>query len=433
MAFRLVANPAVRARPFPSPRHLSRLRLCISSRPYSESRYDEVLKSEIRKNWKGWTKAAAAGGLALVGYVTRDLWITDRYREYQRRSHQSDRDSAIYEALKRGPSFSELVQDTLPRDALVSEAKKLITPAKKSRGYSLVIGEHGTGKTSLIQLTVNSLKKPKGIVYVMIPNTDEVNMNPTIVIDAVKKALGWSSDLVLDSRNTSTHIFEVLDTFSRVALRYRKAHQAIPVLIIDNANRLPQLLLAQIQDFAKEASDSDIATVIFISSEGRIPRRMRERSAWSRVQRVFEIGDVSRDEALQYLRLQDIDDKTAAQIYELVGGRMILLKSTARNIQTGVRIDDLRRSLLNEAKGQLKAAKMLPGGEFHKQEKAIIGKLLKENDISDDTYWAIAGDEIGEKMLQGNVFSHHFDADNITFQSTLMKRYCELHSTLWEG
>jgi hypothetical protein len=94
---------------------------------------------------------------------------------------------------------------------------------------------------------------------------------------------------------------------------------------------------------------------------------------------------------------------------------------------------DLRRSLLNEAKGQLKAAKMLPGGAFHKQEKAIIGKLLKENDISDDTYWAIAGDEIGEKMLQGNVFSYHFDADNITFQSTLMKRYCELHSTLWEG
>jgi hypothetical protein len=36
----------------------------------------------------------------------------------------------------------------------------------------------------------------------MIPNTDEVNTNPTIVIDAVKKALGWSSDLVLDSRNS---------------------------------------------------------------------------------------------------------------------------------------------------------------------------------------------------------------------------------------
>jgi len=47
------------------------------------------------------------------------------------RSHQSDRDSAIYEALKRGPSFPDLVQDILLRDVLVSEAKKLIAPAKE--------------------------------------------------------------------------------------------------------------------------------------------------------------------------------------------------------------------------------------------------------------------------------------------------------------
>ncbi|KAI9782085.1 MAG: hypothetical protein M1839_005431 [Geoglossum umbratile] len=431
MAFRLVANPAIRARPFPSPRHLPRLQLCISSRPYSGLKYDEVWKNEIRKNWKGWTRAAAAGGLALVGYITRDLWITDRYREYQRHSHQSDRDSAIYETLKRGPSFPELVQDTLPRDALASEARELITPEKEPQGYSLVIGEHGTGKTSLIQLIVNSLKKPKGVVYVMIPNTDDVNTNPTIVIDAVKKALGWSVDPVLDSRDTATTIFEVFDVFSRVALRYRNAHQAIPVLVVDNTNKLPTLLLAQFQDFAKEASDSGIATVIFVSSEGRIPRRMRERSAWSRVQRVFEIGDVSRDEALQYLRLHGIDDKTAAQIYELVGGRMILLKSTARNIQKGVRIDDLRHALFNETDDRLRVTGMLPGGEFHKQGKAIISKLLKENVISNYTYWTTVGDDkIGEEMLQKNVFSYHFSAGNVTFQSTLMKRYCEQYRTL---
>ncbi|KAI9770400.1 MAG: hypothetical protein M1840_003286 [Geoglossum simile] len=398
MAFRLVANLAIQACPFSSPRHLPRLQLCPSSRPYSKFKYDKVWKNEIWKNWKGWTKAAAASGLALVGYITRDLWITDRYREYQRRLHQSDCDFVIYKALKRGPLFSELVQDTLSHDTLISKAKKLITPAKKPRGYSLVIREHGTEKTSLIQLTVNSLKKPKGIVYVMIPNTDNVNTNPAIVTNAMRKALG----------SAATTIFEVFDVFSRVALRYQDTHQAILVLVVDNVNKLPKLLLAQFQDYAKEASDSGIATVIFVSSEGRIPRHMRE---------VHSQGD----EALQYLRLKDIDDKMAAQIYDLVGRHIILLKSATSNIQDGVRIDNLRRALLNEAKGQLKAAKMLPEGEFCKQEKAIIGKLLKENAISDDTYWAIAGEEIGKKILQGNVFSHHFDADNITFQSALMK------------
>ncbi|KAI9772961.1 MAG: hypothetical protein M1840_008843 [Geoglossum simile] len=198
----------------------------------------------------------------------------------------------------------------------------------------------------------------------MIPNTDDVNTNSTIVINAMKKALDWSSDPVLDLGNTATTLFEVFEAFFHVALRYRDAYQVIPVLVVDNANKLPRLLLAQFQDYAKEASDSDIATIIFILSKGHILCRLRERSTWSRVQRIFEIGDVSRDEALQYLRLQD-----------------------------------LHHVLLNEAKRQLKAAKMLPEGKFHKQEKAIISKLLKENAISDDTYWAIAGGEIEKKML----------------------------------
>ncbi len=50
---------------------------------------------------------------------------------------------------------------------------------------------------------------------------------------------------------------------------------------------------------------------------------------------------MSRDEALQYLRLKGIDDEMAARIYELVGGRMILLQSAASNIRDGVRIDGM--------------------------------------------------------------------------------------------
>jgi hypothetical protein len=51
----------------------------------------------------------------------------------------------------------------------------------------------------------------------------------------------------------------------------------VPVLIIDNANRLAekqQGLLDLIQDYAKRAADEGTATVVFVSSEGRIPGRM---------------------------------------------------------------------------------------------------------------------------------------------------------------
>jgi hypothetical protein len=38
---------------------------------------------------------------------------------------------------------------------------------------------------------------------------------------------------------------------------------------------------------------------------------------------------VNKEEALQYLKLREIDKEQAAQIYELVGGRMIHLKDVA--------------------------------------------------------------------------------------------------------
>ena len=51
----------------------------------------------------------------------------------------------------------------------------------------------------------------------------------------------------------------------------------MPVLIIDNANRLAenhQKLLDLLQDHAKDTADERIVTVVFVSSEGRVPRRM---------------------------------------------------------------------------------------------------------------------------------------------------------------
>jgi hypothetical protein len=85
-----------------------------------------------------------------------------------------------------------------PREATVEKVRKIITPTKKSRGYSLVIREHGTGKTSLIHVAVNSLKEPKGVAYVNIPN-DKI-LTQVDITDAVRKALGWTSDPVIESR-----------------------------------------------------------------------------------------------------------------------------------------------------------------------------------------------------------------------------------------
>ena len=108
------------------------------------------------------------------------------------------RHSITYKTLMRGPSFPEITKEPLPRDALVKEVQKLISPVKDPQGYSLIVGEHGSGKTSLIQLAISELKMPKGVVYLMIPNTDNINTDPAIVADVMRKAFGWTRNPTID-------------------------------------------------------------------------------------------------------------------------------------------------------------------------------------------------------------------------------------------
>src|SRR3954452_25210320 len=91
-----------------------------------------------------------------------------------------------------------------------------------------------------------------------------------------------------------------------------------------------------------------------------------ERSSWSRSGPIIEINDVSNEEALQYLKLRKIDEEQAAQIHELVGGRMIHLKSAADDIKSNGTLEDVRKALFSKAKGQLTSAEILPNSRYHK-------------------------------------------------------------------
>jgi len=189
-------------------------------------------------------------------------------------------------------------------------------------------------------------------------------------------------------------------------------------------------LLDQLQDYAKSAADKRIATVVFISSEGRVPRRMMERSSWSRSGDIIEINDVSKEEALQYLKLREIDEERAAQIYELVGGRMIHLKNMADKKGT---LEGMRKARFSKAKGQLNSAQVLPGLDYHKDGAKIVHELLEKGSISEDAYYSLIGRGTGNKLLEKDIFAYHYNSGEITFQSTVMKRYCEKKSAYWES
>ena len=113
------------------------------------------------------------------------------YQAYRRRA----RESAIYDKLKKGPVFKKAINNIIRRESLVEEIRQLITPTKESRLYPLVIGEHGTGKTSLIKLAVDGMDEPKGIVYV---DVDINGDSEPHIAEAMRSAMGWYPDQVID-------------------------------------------------------------------------------------------------------------------------------------------------------------------------------------------------------------------------------------------
>jgi len=142
---------------------------------------------------------------------------------------------------------------------------------------------------------------------------------------------------------------------------------------------------------------------------------------------------VSKEEALEYLKGRKIDEKQAAQIHELVGGRMIHLRSITDDIKSNGTLEDIREAMLSKAQSQLMSAEVLPDRRYHKDGAKIIRELLKKGSISEKAYYSLVGANTGDKLLEQDIFAFHFNSREITFQSTVVKRYCEENSDLWEG
>jgi chromosomal replication initiation ATPase DnaA len=87
--------------------------------------------------------------------------------------------------------------------------------------------------------------------------------------------------LLKANRFAAVSLEEVLQILSHLAIKYKQEYKRVPVLIIDNANRLAQKnqeLLNHFQDYAKDTADKGTISVVFMSSEGRVPRHMMRKS-----------------------------------------------------------------------------------------------------------------------------------------------------------
>ena len=93
---------------------------------------------------------------------------------------------------------------------------------------------------------------------------------------------------------------------------------------------------------------------------------------------------------------------------------------------------DVCKNMFHDAERQLALAEILPYNRYHKEGAKIIYELLKTGSISSKAYFDLVGREVGSRLLETNVFALHFNSGQITFQSTVMARFCEQESAYWK-
>jgi hypothetical protein len=159
--------------------------------------------------------------------VLQNLSLKETWKDqtFRRRWHESTRESAIYDRLKKGPVFKRAVEHTILREALVENIRQLIIPAEEDGLYPLIVGEYGTGKTSLIKLTVNGMAEPKGIVYADMAD-DEAD-----IAQVMREAVGWSPDPLIDSsqRNCCSSLLVLLKANRFAAASLHEVLRVFPV------------------------------------------------------------------------------------------------------------------------------------------------------------------------------------------------------------
>ncbi|RIA93160.1 hypothetical protein C1645_819795, partial [Glomus cerebriforme] len=223
---------------------------------------------------------------------------------------------------------------------------------------------HGTGKTTLIRRV--SREVGQGIIYVEI-SSDPKNKD----IDLFGKAFGESLNFKFEEHisfiaQLKNKILGIngkvdrrpkwrraLEAFKSASAVYKAKHNKLPVIIYDNI--------------------SEIMNSILILA----------RSAWSRADKpVMEISDLSKEESIKYLvDKRKIKDKEAKKLYELVGGRIIDLKSVADKFLAKQSFEVIKKQVFDAVFDNLETAEMNPGQSNHEAAKIIIKTLINSNDM----------------------------------------------------
>lgn len=281
-----------------------------------------------------------------------------------------------------------------------------VISGKNSGRYYLLIGEKGTGKTSMI---LEAMRKAKGSNCTII----DAHADPEIFRIRLGKALDFHffEDYIgalfsLRGPRDTTALLDIERAFNKleeVALRVHRTTKKPLVMIINNAHLIRddesgQHLIELLQQKAEALSGSGLVTMIFNSDDYWVYERLKKLG--TRLD-VITIKDLSRKESLEVLRKsrrqnfkEELSLAEANHIYNLVGGRPQHLTAVAaqKDVVTACHnlIDRERTWFLNQCGllGEGMDDDVMESGKFSTSAmllmKALVDMDKKQDAIKDD-------------------------------------------------
>ncbi|GES89436.1 P-loop containing nucleoside triphosphate hydrolase protein [Rhizophagus clarus] len=412
--------------------------------PQDHSSSSPYLNKFVKATAK-WLSTVIIGKLVVAGVISL-LLVDFLHAGYRNRRNKYLLNKTVEKGTQPDIMISE--DKFVPRTEVIERLKKILQPNKDQSSYYVVCGEHGTGKTMLTRIA--SREVGQGVIYVEIPSDPkdknielfgkafgesinfEFEEHISFIGQLKKKILGYNVKIIEHSKWR-----RALEAFKSAGAVYRAKHNKLPVIVYDNISEImsvdPEVLDA-LQNDAKMNADHKRYIAVFVSSEDSVPRRMQSRSAWSRAEEPIEIGDLTRDESLDYLinkrgiktvKEGIIDTTEAERIYELVGGRITELNSVANKLlDKGKNLENIKKKYFIKIEDKLRTAKLLKGDEYHETGKRVIKALLDSKELNRITYEEFFKNrEEANKILAFNIFTYHPEKNTVTFQSKLVECY----------